>query len=155
MSHVHLVRQVQQLPVSVADAWAFFSNAKNLGLITPPHLQLRLTNKLHGDEIYPGQIITYTVKPLFRIPLFWMTEITHVERHKLFVDEQRKGPYALWHHQHHFKPVAGGTEMTDIVHYKLPFGIFGGIGKPLVRRQLDELFAYRLRKVEELFGEMG
>ncbi|MDB5253061.1 MAG: hypothetical protein JWP27_2230 [Flaviaesturariibacter sp.] len=155
MSHVNLVRQVQQLPISVEKAWDFFSHPKNLAVITPPHLNLKFTNELHGEAIYPGQIITYKVKPLLRIPLFWMTEITHVEPYKLFVDEQRKGPYALWHHQHHFKPIDTGVEMTDIVHYKLPFGIFGGLGKPLVRKQLDELFTYRRKRVEELFGTVS
>ena len=67
----------------------------------------------------------YTVRPLFNIPVSWMTEITHVERHKFFVDEQRKGPYQLWHHQHHFKTVEGGVEMTDLVHYRLPFSFLG------------------------------
>lgn len=154
MSRVNLIRQVQQLPISVEEAWDFFSHPKNLAVITPEHLNLKFTNELYGDEIYPGQIITYKVKPLLRIPLFWMTEITHVERYKLFVDEQRKGPYALWHHQHHFKPIAGGVEMTDLVHYKLPFGPFGAIGLPLIKKQLNELFAYRKQKVEQLFGKL-
>ncbi|MDB5195986.1 MAG: hypothetical protein JWP88_356 [Flaviaesturariibacter sp.] len=146
------MRQVQRLPISVEQAWDFFSHPKNLAVITPPHLNLKFTNELYGDEIYPGQIITYKVKPLLRIPLFWMTEITHVERHKLFVDEQRKGPYAMWHHQHHFKSIEDGVEMTDIVHYRLPFGPFGAIGMPLIKKQLNELFAYRKQRVEQLFG---
>lgn len=154
MSRVNLIRQVQQLPISVEEAWDFFSHPKNLAIITPEHLNLKFTNELYGDEIYPGQIITYKVKPLLRIPLFWMTEITHVERHKLFVDEQRKGPYALWHHQHHFKAIEDGVEMTDIVHYKLPFGPFGALGMPLIKKQLSSLFAYRKQRVEQLFGVM-
>jgi ligand-binding SRPBCC domain-containing protein len=155
MSRVHLIRQVQRLPVSLEETWDFFSRPENLAVITPPHLNLRFTNETFGDEIYPGQIITYNVKPLLRIPLFWMTEITHVERHKLFVDEQRKGPYAMWHHQHHFKSIDDGVEMTDIVHYKLPFGLFGALGKPLVTKQLNEVFAYRKMQVEKLFGTFG
>jgi ligand-binding SRPBCC domain-containing protein len=155
MSRVNILRQVQKLPISVEECWDFFSHPKNLAVITPPELNLRFTNEIFGDEIYPGQIITYNVKPLLGIPLFWMTEITHVERHKLFVDEQRKGPYSMWHHQHHFKAIAGGVEMTDIVHYKLPFGIFGALGKPLVTKQLDAVFAFRKVQVEKLFGTLA
>ncbi len=97
------------------------------------------------------QIITYKIKPLFGVPLFWKTEISHVERHKLFVDEQRKGPYALWHHQHHFKPIDGGTEMTDIVQYKLPFGVLGILGTPVVKTQLNAIFQYRKKMIEKKF----
>jgi ligand-binding SRPBCC domain-containing protein len=82
-----------------------------------------------------------------------MTEITHVKRLKFFVDEQRKGPYKLWHHQHHFKPVEGGVEMTDLVHYSLPFGILGDLANTLiVRNKLNEIFHYRFEKIEQLFG---
>jgi ligand-binding SRPBCC domain-containing protein len=150
---VHILQQVQQLPISVEEAWHFFSQPKNLAVITPEHLNLKFTNEVYGDEIYPGQIITYNVKPLLGIPMFWMTEITHVERLKFFVDEQRKGPYAMWHHQHHFKPMNGGTEMTDIIHYRLPMGFLGNIGVPLVKAQLAKIFAYRKQKTDELFGK--
>jgi ligand-binding SRPBCC domain-containing protein len=102
------------MPVSLEQAWDFFSNPNNLLTITPPFLNLKITNKVYGDEIYAGQIITYKVKPLLGIPLFWLTEIRHVERLKMFVDEQRKGPYKLWHHQHHFKAIEGGVEMKDL-----------------------------------------
>ncbi|MCG7858958.1 SRPBCC family protein, partial [Flavihumibacter sediminis] len=105
-----------------------------------------------GAKMYPGQIIEYTVKPLFGIPLYWMTEITHVEEGKYFVDEQRFGPYSLWHHQHHFREVPGGVEMTDIVHYKIPLWILGDIANALfVRKQLQGIFDYRFKKVNELF----
>jgi ligand-binding SRPBCC domain-containing protein len=111
-----------------------------------------IISKHHGAKMYPGQIIEYTVKPLFGIPLYWMTEITHVEEGKYFVDEQRFGPYSLWHHQHHFREVPGGVEMTDIVHYKIPLWILGDIANALfVRQQLQGIFDYRYKKVEELF----
>ena len=151
MSTVHLLQQVQILPIPVEAAWQFFSHPKNLAVITPEHLNLKFTNEVYGDAIYAGQIITYKVKPLLGIPLFWMTEITHVEPQRYFVDEQCRGPYALWHHQHHFKPINGGTEMTDIIHYQLPFGILGNIGLPIVKKQLAQIFAYRKQKVTELF----
>jgi ligand-binding SRPBCC domain-containing protein len=113
-----------------------------------------MTNALFGDEVYAGQVMTYTVKPVLGIPLSWLTEITHVERLKLFVDEQRKGPYRLWHHQHHFKNIEGGVEMTDLVHYQLPLGILGNIAYALtVKNQLKEIFTYRYFKINELFGD--
>jgi ligand-binding SRPBCC domain-containing protein len=106
--------------------------------------------------MYPGQVITYNVKPVLGIPLFWMTEITHVARPRFFVDEQRRGPYALWHHEHHFKPVAGGVEMTDLIHYAIPFGVLGRLAHALfVKKQLHEIFAYRYQKAETLFGKQS
>jgi ligand-binding SRPBCC domain-containing protein len=153
MSTVHVLQQVQRLPISLEEAWQFFSQPKNLAVITPEKLNLKFTNEVYGEEIYPGQVITYKIKPLLGIPLFWMTEITHVDRLKFFVDEQRKGPYSLWHHQHHFKPIADGVEMTDIIHYSIPFGPLGNIGLPIVKKQLHQIFSYRKQKVEELFGK--
>ena len=102
--------------------------------------------------MYAGQIIEYTVRPLLGISLYWMTEITQLEDKKYFIDEQRYGPFSMWHHQHHFNAVDGGVEMTDIVHYKLPFWFLGDIANSLfARRQLQSIFDYRYRKVEELF----
>ena len=98
--------------------------------------------------MYPGQIIEYKVSPVMSIPLYWMTEITHVENRKYFVDEQRFGPYVMWHHQHHFKEVDGLVEMTDIVHYKLPLWFLGDIANGLfVKKQLKDIFDFRFRKV--------
>jgi len=102
MGQVHYLKNIQKIPASIEEAWKFFSNPNNLLAITPPFLNLKMTNELFGDEVYAGQVMTYTVKPLLGVPIQWMTEITHVERFKLFVDEQRKGLYQLWHHQHHF-----------------------------------------------------
>jgi ligand-binding SRPBCC domain-containing protein len=88
------------------------------------------------------------------IPLYWMTEITHVEDQKYFVDEQRFGPYSMWHHQHHFKAIEGGVEMTDIVHYKLPLWILGDIAHTLfVKAQLTHIFDYRFTAVENKYGK--
>src|SRR5438067_1599429 len=117
MSKVYQLVSVQRIPASLEKAWSFFSDPGNLKAITPPFLNLKVTNEIYGDSAYAGQIITYSVKPLLGIPLFWMTEITQVAPLKFFVDEQRKGPYKLWHHQHHFKAIDGGVEMRDIVHY--------------------------------------
>src|SRR5919199_1661614 len=99
MSKVHVLQRVQRLPVPVEEAWDFFSQPKNLALITPPSLHLRFTNEPYSNEMYPGQIITYRIKPFPGVSFFWMTEITQVQKPHFFVDEQRSGPYALWHHQ--------------------------------------------------------
>jgi ligand-binding SRPBCC domain-containing protein len=154
MSTVHSLKAVQKIPASLEDVWSFFSNPANLLSITPPFLNLHVTNEVFGHEAYAGQVITYTVKPLLGIPVFWMTEIKHVVPLRMFVDEQRKGPYKLWHHQHHFKAIEGGVEMTDLVHYRLPFSFLGDmVHDPIVKPKLREIFTFRFQKVNELFGE--
>jgi ligand-binding SRPBCC domain-containing protein len=153
MSKVYSIKTVQHLPWSMEETWDFFSSPKNLSKITPQKLGFEIVSKHHGEKMYPGQIIEYKVNPVLGIPLYWMTEITHVEEGKFFVDEQRFGPYSMWHHQHHFKKVEGGVEMTDIVHYKLPLGFLGDIAQVLfVKKQLKEIFDYRFKAVEEMFS---
>lgn len=152
---VHTLKRVQRLPISVEKAWEFFSSPLNLKEITPAHMGFHVTSdpEFSSKKMYAGQVITYTVSPLFGIPLFWMTEITQVQEGVFFVDEQRVGPYALWHHQHHFKAIPGGVEMTDLVHYRVPLGILGDFANWLfVRRQLEGIFGYRWKKLEEVFG---
>lgn len=155
MSKVYSFKTVQQLPISLDMAWDFFSNPANLSTITPQNLGFKIISEYHGDTMYAGQIIEYNVSPVPGVPLYWMTEITHVEEKKYFVDEQRYGPYNLWHHQHHFKAIEGGVRMTDVVHYKLPLWFLGDIVKALfVEKQLNRIFNYRYKKVEELFGNL-
>jgi len=135
------------------EVWGFFSNPANLKNITPAELNFNIISKYHGDKMYTGQIIEYTLKPLLNIPVYWMTEITHVNENKYFIDEQRFGPYSLWHHQHHFKQIDGGVEMTDIVHYKIPFWFLGDIAHSFfVQKKLNDIFDFRLHKTEEHFG---
>lgn len=151
---MHSLNSVQVIPASVEDLWNFFSDPVKLPVITPPDLGFKIISQHHGDHLYAGQIIEYIVKPVLKIPLYWMTEITHVERHKYFVDEQRYGPYSFWHHQHFFKPVKDGVEMTDIVHYKVPFGFVGEWANALlVQKSLREIFNYRYQEIEALFGK--
>lgn len=153
MSRTFTIQTIQRIPVSIETAWAFFSNPANLQAITPPHLGFQIISKHHGEKMYPGQIIEYRVRPLLNLPLYWMTEITHVEEGRFFVDEQRYGPYSLWHHQHHFKPIEGGVEMTDIVHYRIPLGILGNWAHALfIKQQLQSIFDYRYARVEKRFG---
>ena len=153
MSKVYSIKEVQNIPVTLQQAWDYFSKPDNLKDITPVRMGFIIRSKHHGQRMYPGQIIEYTVKPLFGIPLYWMTEITHVEEGKFFVDEQRYGPYSLWHHQHHFKQIPGGVEMTDIVHYKIPFWFLGDTANALfLQNKLKQIFKYRFTKIEERFG---
>lgn len=105
-------------------------------------------------KIYPGMIITYKVSPLWGIKMNWMTEITHVKEKEYFVDEQRFGPFALWHHQHHFNKVKDGVLMADILNYAIPFGFIGRIANRLiVDKQVNEIFNYREKIIRELFGK--
>ncbi len=150
---MHQLKRTQRLPIDLVTAWDFFSSPKNLAAITPDELGFEIKSEL-PDKMYPGMLIQYTVKPLLGIPLTWVTEITHVEHLKFFVDEQRVGPYSIWHHQHFFKEIPGGVEMTDIVDYRLPFGPLGDIFHPiLVKGKLEDIFKYRWDKLVEVFGE--
>lgn len=153
MSKVYSLKTVQKIPITLDEAWDFFSKPDNLKDITPTSLGFDIISQHHGERMYPGQIIEYNVRPLLGIPLYWMTEITHVSDKRYFIDEQRFGPYSLWHHQHHFREIEGGVEMTDIVHYKLPLWILGDIAHGLfVKAQLKGIFDYRFVAVEKRFG---
>ncbi|HQV54923.1 MAG TPA: SRPBCC family protein [Chitinophagaceae bacterium] len=150
----HSIKTVQKIPISLDEAWAFFSNPANLQAITPSNMGFRVISKHHGEKMYAGQIIEYTVKPVMGIPIYWMTEITQVKDKEYFIDEQRFGPYKLWHHQHHFKAIEGGVEMTDIIHYKNPMWFLGTLANELfVKKQLQGIFDFRFKKVEEMFGK--
>ncbi len=148
------LKTIQKIPISLDKAWDFFSSPANLQAITPEKLGFKILSKHHGTTMYAGQIIEYKVKPLLGIPIYWMTEITHVVDKRYFIDEQRFGPYQLWHHQHHFKEIEGGVEMTDIVHYRNPLGILGNLANGLlVKNQLRQIFEFRFEKVESLWGK--
>ena len=150
----HSIKTVQKIPISLDEAWAFFSNPANLQAITPSNMGFRVISKHHGEKMYAGQIIEYTVKPVMGLPIYWMTEITQVKDKEYFIDEQRFGPYKLWHHQHHFKVIEGGVEMTDIIHYKNPMWFLGSLANELfVKKQLQGIFDFRFKKVEEMFGK--
>ncbi len=152
---MHCLRRIIKLPISVDKAWDFFSDPKNLKVITPDNLGFNITSDFFKDKMYAGQVITYKVSPMLGIKMNWMTEITQVKDKEYFIDEQRVGPYKIWHHQHHFKPIEGGVEMTDIIDYVVPLGFLGRLVEPiLVRGKLKEIFDYREIKMDELFGVM-
>lgn len=154
MSKVYHIKTVQKIPVGIDKAWDFFSSPHNLKNITPKDLDFKVISPTFGEKMYPGQIIEYTIKPLLGIKLYWMTEITHVKDEAYFVDEQRFGPYTMWHHQHHFTIIEGGVEMVDIVHYKIPFWFAGDIANAIfVQNQLRKIFTYRYKAVEDTFGK--
>ena len=149
---IYRLQTVQNLPISVDQAWDFLSDPKNLKTITPDYMGFEIQSGA-DRTMYAGQIIQYIVTPIAGIPTKWVTEITHVKDKEFFVDEQRFGPYALWHHKHFIKPISGGVEMEDLVDYKLPLGILGQLAHPLlVKPKLKEIFDYRHNKLIELFG---
>jgi ligand-binding SRPBCC domain-containing protein len=151
------VRTEQAIPISLAEAWDFFSSPLNLTKITPKEMSIVVTsNQTAETKIYPGMIITYNISPLLGIKMNWMTEITHVKEGEYFVDEQRFGPYALWHHQHHFKAIKGGVLMNDILNYAIPYGLIGRLSNTVfVGKQIKEIFEYREKAIREIFGGLS
>jgi len=150
---LYRLETVQNLPISQKEAWDFLSDPKNLKRITPEYMGFEILSGA-SDKMYAGQIIQYIVTPVMSIPTKWVTEITHVDEGKYFVDEQRFGPYSLWHHKHFIKPIHKGVEMIDIIDYKIPFGILGQLVHPIiVAPKLKEIFEFRKHALNEMFGE--
>ena len=150
---IQKLERIQRLPTSLSTIWDFISSPSNLKTITPEYMSFEILGN-PPEKMYAGQMIQYIVKPLFQIPLHWCTEITHVKEHCYFVDEQRQGPYSLWHHQHHIKEIDNGVEMLDIVHYKAPLGFLGSLATPfIVTPKLNEIFDFRFQKLTEIFGQ--
>ena len=148
----HQLIKTQLIPATIDEIWDFISSPGNLKDITPDYMGFDITSENLPDKMYPGMIISYKVRPLFGIPMTWVTEITHVEDKRYFVDEQRVGPYALWHHQHFIEPHENGVMMTDIVSYKSPLGFLGSIANALfIRRQLEGIFTYREKVLKKRF----
>ena len=139
---------------SLEEVWDFISSPVNLKEITPDYMGFDITSTGLPEKMYPGMIISYIVKPMFGIKTTWVTEITQVRDKEYFIDEQRVGPYSIWHHQHHIEPIEGGVLMRDIVSYKPPFGILGNIANSLfIRKKLKEIFSYRTKAIINKYGE--
>ena len=148
---IYQIKSKQALPMTLDESWNFFSDPGNLSKITPPWLNLKITSDL-PDKMYEGMIITYKVYPFLEIPSNWVTEITHMKEREFFIDEQRFGPYKFWHHQHHFKEVDEGVEMTDIVNYAIPFDPFSRpINSLFVENKVKEIFKFREEVLNKLF----
>jgi len=151
---IYTVHKKQQLPITVDEAWKFLLNPRNLKIITPSYMSFDI---ISGAEkpMFAGQIIQYLVTPILGIKTKWVSEITHFQEKKYFVDVQLYGPYALWHHKHFIHEIDGGVELEDIIDYKVPLGILGQMVHPfLVKPKLEEIFQYRQQKMTEIFGKM-
>ena len=149
------LHKTQKIPATIDQVWDFISSPANLKKITPEYMGFNITSKLLSEKMYPGMIISYKVSPVLGIKMTWVTEITQVKEKEYFVDEQRVGPYSMWHHEHKIEPIEGGVLMTDIVSYQPPFGILGSIANSiLIKKQLKEIFDYRVTAVEKMFGKM-
>ncbi len=151
----HSLTYKQCIPVSIGEAWDFFSSPANLARITPPEMMFRITMGEGERPIYEGMLITYTLYPFMMLPMQWETEIIRVEKPFLFEDCQKSGPYESWQHRHEFRKIPGGVEVTDHISYVMPMEFFGDIVNTLiVSRRLEEVFRYRKIKIEEMLGRM-
>lgn len=149
---LYQLKRKQIIRTDLDTCWEFFSRPENLKNITPESMGFEVLTEV-PDKMYSGMFIAYIVRPLLGIPMRWVTEITHIEDKSFFVDEQRMGPYKIWHHEHHFKAVDGGVEMIDIVSYSIPFGWIGRIANSLlVRKKIEAIFDYRYKVVESYFS---
>lgn len=145
------LKRTHILQADLKNVWNFIAAPENLKTITPDYMGFDITTDELPDRMYEGMIISYKVSPLLGIRMDWVTEITQIKEQQYFVDEQRVGPYKLWHHEHHIKPVDQGVEMRDIVTYQPPFGFLGDVAHSLIiRNKLEEIFDYRRKTLERL-----
>lgn len=144
-------KRTQTINRPITEIWDFISSPNNLKTITPDYMGFDITSE-SPEKMYEGLIISYKVSPMLGIKTTWVTEITHIKEHEYFVDEQRVGPYKIWHHQHHLEKTENGTLMTDIVSYQPPFGFLGDIANSIIiKAKLNEIFNYRTKVLEELY----
>jgi len=149
---MQFLKQEQFLPLTLDQAWAFFASPENLNEVTPEDMVFKITSEI-PSVMYEGLIITYKIKPIFNITVNWCTEITHIQKGVYFVDEQRKGPYHIWHHEHHFKEAEGGILMTDILHYDIGKSLIGWIaGHLFVHKKVKQIFEFRYNALETYFN---
>ncbi|WP_340074125.1 SRPBCC family protein [Leptobacterium sp. I13] len=147
------LKREQKIKTTIDELWEFISSPENLKEITPDYMGFNITSKNLSEKMYEGMIISYKVSPIIGIKTNWVTEITHVREKEYFVDEQRIGPYKMWHHQHRIKPIEGGVLMSDIVTYAPPLGIIGTLLNTLViKTKLQEIFDYRTKAIERRYG---
>jgi ligand-binding SRPBCC domain-containing protein len=152
MSYTQIIRE-QLVKTNIDDLWNFMSSPKNLQKITPQNMGFIITSNNKEEIMYPGMIISYKVTPILNIPLTWITEITQVKDKKFFVDEQRVGPYKMWHHEHIFKVQDNGVLMKDIITYIPPFGILGKVANDLfINKRVKEIFDFRSKVLEEIYN---
>lgn len=153
MAFYQFIRE-QKIKASIDAVWDFISSPVNLKKVTPGYMGFDITSGNLPEKMYPGMIISYKVRPLLGIKMTWVTEITHIREKEYFVDEQRIGPYSMWHHEHKIEAVNGGVLMTDIVSYKPPLGFLGAITNHVfLKKQLKDIFEYRHRVLMQIFGD--
>ncbi|APG65498.1 hypothetical protein LPB136_09070 [Tenacibaculum todarodis] len=152
-SGIYTLKTQQELNISIEKAWDYFSSPENLAKITPPKMGFNITSQV-DKKAYQGQIITYKVSPIPFIKTNWVTEITQVKEQAFFIDEQRFGPYKMWHHEHWFEELTNGnTLMKDKISYKIPFGFLGHLAQSVfIKKQLNTIFNYRFITLEKLFN---
>lgn len=150
--HIYTLELKTPLPISIEEAWDFFSRPENLNVLTPEDMKFEILSDIAGKKMHAGMIVNYRISPFSGVKFNWTTEISHCEHQRFFVDEQRFGPYSFWHHQHHFEDLNGKVMMTDIVHYGLPFGPLGRLAHAIfVRKKLEQIFNYRTNKIDNLW----
>lgn len=146
------LKRTQVIPSDISDVWNFISAPRNLSKITPDYMGFNITSTELPEKMYEGMIISYKVSPFLGLKTDWVTEITNIREKRFFVDEQRIGPYNVWHHEHHIEAVKKGVKMKDIVTYQLPFGPLGILANKLfVENKLQEIFDYRQKALERYF----
>ncbi len=151
--HTQIIKK-QLIKTDIDNLWDFMSSPKNLDMITPKEMKFNIKSNNGNKKMYEGMIITYTVTPLLNIPLNWITEITHIKKNKYFVDEQRVGPYKMWHHEHIFEQKEDGILMTDIITYVPPMGVLGKIANFLfINKKVNNIFDYRKKIIDQLFNK--
>ena len=149
---VYQFHREQKLPATVNEVWEFISSPGNLKEITPDYMGFDIVSPQKPEEMYPGMIIIYKVSPLLNKKMTWVTEITHIKEKEYFVDEQRKGPYKMWHHEHKITPIENGVLMSDLLTYQPPMGLIGNLAnKFIIRKKLNEIFSHRKKALEKIF----
>lgn len=145
--------RTQKINASLDEVWDFISSPANLKHITPKYMGFDITSKNIPEKMYEGMLISYKVSPLLNIKTNWVTEITHIKEKQFFIDEQRMGPYKMWHHQHFIEEIPNGVLMRDVVSYIPPFGIFGAIAnKFFVKNKLKQIFVFRQKALDKKYG---
>ena len=149
---IYTLHKHQKLPITLHQAWEFLCNPANLSKLTPKEMNMKIISGA-DKPMYAGQVLQYSVTPLPGFKTKWVSEITHYEHKKYFVDDQLYGPYAFWHHKHFVHEIDGGVEIEDIIDYKVPFGVLGQILHPLlVKPKLEAIFNHRKEQMEKIFG---
>ena len=145
-------KKTQEINSNIEKVWDFISNPNNLKKITPDYMGFDIVSENIPAKMYEGMIIAYKVSPLFGLKTTWVTEITNCKEYRYFVDEQRVGPYKIWHHQHILEPAKNGVLMTDIISYQPPYGLLGKLAnKIMIKRKLKEIFNYRTKALQDIF----